>query len=196
MRRAAAVCITLVLVLGLWELGQGAWVYAKAHLAQYLLQRAWQHAVQGEIRPRPWPWADTWPVARLRVPKHGIDLIVLAGASGRTLAFGPAQVQQAGDEGQSLMTIMTAHRDTHFRFLEHLGTGDEIFVQERLHGWFRYRVKAKDIVDARHARIMHDAVPHLALVTCYPFDTMLPGGLLRYVVTAEQVSFDPPSALR
>ena len=29
---------------------------------------------------KPWPWADTWPVARLVVPSLGIDQIVLEGA--------------------------------------------------------------------------------------------------------------------
>jgi hypothetical protein len=32
--------VVLLAVLGTWELGRGAWIYAKAQLAQYLLQRA------------------------------------------------------------------------------------------------------------------------------------------------------------
>jgi hypothetical protein len=37
----------------------------------------------------PWPWAYTWPIARLMLPFKEIELIVLNGAYGRSLAFGP-----------------------------------------------------------------------------------------------------------
>ena len=85
--------LTLVL-LGLWQTGSGAWIYVKARLAQVLLQRAWAGtlAVQYQYDVKPWPWADTWPVARLVVPSLGIDQIVIEGAHGRTLAFGPGRV--------------------------------------------------------------------------------------------------------
>jgi sortase A len=67
-------------------------IYLEAQLAQVLLRRAWAET-QATGRPvKPWSWADTWPVARLSVPRHDVDLIVLAGASGRTLAFGPGHV--------------------------------------------------------------------------------------------------------
>ena len=48
-----------------------------------------------------------------------------------------------------------------------------------------YRVNATTIVDAHAAGLRTDvSEPALALVTCYPFDTPVPGGPLRYVVTA------------
>lgn len=81
-----------LLCLGCWQLSEGAWIYAKAGLAQLLLQRAWSRALQGEADPKPWPWADTSPVARLRAPGSGVDMIVLSGAYGRTLAFGPGHL--------------------------------------------------------------------------------------------------------
>ena len=71
--------LTLVL-LGLWQTGSGAWIYVKARLAQVLLQRAWADTLAGQRDVKPWPWADTWPVARLVVPSLGIDQIVLEGA--------------------------------------------------------------------------------------------------------------------
>ena len=37
---------------------------------------------------KPWSWADTWPVARIIVPRIGRSAIALAGASGQALAFG------------------------------------------------------------------------------------------------------------
>jgi hypothetical protein len=86
--RALAVALTAV---GAWQVGDGVWIYAKAGLGQHLLQRAWARTLAGETEVKPWPWADSWPVARLRVPAHGVDLIVLDGISGPTLARGRAK---------------------------------------------------------------------------------------------------------
>jgi len=172
-------------VLGTWELGRGAWIYAKAQLAQYLLQRAWARASHGDPAAKPWPWADTWPVARLRVPAHGIDLIVLTGVSGRTLAFGPGHAPQSARLGAPGTAIVTAHRDTHFRFLERLHPGDEVIVETPDGIIARFRVQETAVVDSRSGVIRAEPdAPALVLMTCYPFDALVAGGPLRYVVTA------------
>ncbi|MBT8063350.1 MAG: class GN sortase, partial [Gammaproteobacteria bacterium] len=69
---------------------QALWIPAKAELAQWLMARAWQRSLEGSTDVRPWPWADTRPVAVLEAPRLGIRQFVLEGASGRNLAFGPA----------------------------------------------------------------------------------------------------------
>ena len=87
--RLSNIVIAIVLITGGWQFGQGVYIYAKAELAQYLLVAAWQETKQTQQPVKPWSWADTWPVARIEVPTHNIDLIVLSGDIGRTLAFGP-----------------------------------------------------------------------------------------------------------
>ena len=82
----------LLLAFGLWHLGQAGYIAAKAELAQYLMQRSWQQTLAGARAVKPWPWADTWPVARLTAAD--VDLFVLAGADGRALAFGPGQISR------------------------------------------------------------------------------------------------------
>jgi sortase A len=82
----------LLLTLASWQFGAAAYIHAKALLAQALLARAWDRTLAGERAVRPWPWADMHPIARLRAPAHGRDLIVLDGASGQALAFGPAHI--------------------------------------------------------------------------------------------------------
>jgi len=76
----------------LWQLGQGSYIQAKAWLAQVLIKQAWARTLEGEAQAKPWPWADTWPVARITVPGRDIERFVLAGANGRTIAFGPGHV--------------------------------------------------------------------------------------------------------
>ena len=153
-------------------LGHAAYMDAKAGLAQVLLRNAWeQHQLTGKT-VKPWPWADMSPVARLRVARLGIDEIVLSGDSGRTLAFGPGWAESSARPGASGLSVISAHRDTHFAFLRKLSVGDAISVDTR-HNPEQFRVASTRIVDARHERI-DTAVDAdaLLLVTCYPFDAL------------------------
>ena len=167
-------------------------MYAKARLAQYLLQRAWSRTLAGETAVKPWPWADTFPVAKLIVPSMHIDLIVLNGAYGRTLAFGPGYSEPSAFPGSPGTTILTGHRDTHFRFLRRLRQQDEIVIETVHQRPQRYIVQRSQIVDARTASIrLTEGKDQLTLVTCYPFDTVFTGSPLRYVVTAIRVPSSP-----
>jgi len=50
-----------------------------------------------------------------------------------------------------------------------------------------FRVRETAVVDSRTAAVATDeAVSALVLLTCYPFDAVMAGGPLRYVVTAER----------
>lgn len=180
-----------LLAVGLWQVGDGSWIYAKARLAQFLLQRAWSRTLAGEASVKPWPWADTWPVARLTVPSKSIDLIVLNGAYGRTLAFGPGYAESSAFPATLGTTILTGHRDTHFRFMRKLEVGDELILHAPKGRVARYRVRDRYVASEADARIALQADQvTLVLVTCYPFDSLIPGGPLRYVVTAEADGID------
>jgi sortase A len=176
----------LSLALGLWQLGGAAAIHGKAWLAQHLLDRAWAATLAGGQAVKPWPWADTWPVARLRVPAEGVDLTVLAGASGRTLAFGPAVIEGTQGLGHR---ILSGHRDTHFAFLQGLGDGSRIELQDASGAWRAYRVSSRQVIDVRRPVLARAAgsAELLTLVTCWPFDAWEPGGPLRYAVTAESL---------
>lgn len=183
---AIAVSAAVLLVAGLWQAGSGAWIYVKADLAQVLLQRAWASTLRGNTHAKPWPWADTWPVARLIVPSRHIDQIVLEGAYGRTLAFGPGRVESNEPAREAGTMILTGHRDTHFRFLEKLQPGETILLQARTGVWRRFTVRTHQIVDARTASIRTDEDgEHLILVTCYPFLALRPNTPFRYIVIAD-----------
>ena len=83
-------------------------------LAQVLLDRAWSRA-QSEAEPqRPWPWADTWPVARIGASQLDRPLIVLAGAHGASLAFAPGHLDGTPRPGATGNSVVAGHRDGSF----------------------------------------------------------------------------------
>jgi len=162
----------------------GLWIPLKAVVAQELLEMAWAESQARQTESRPWPWADTWPVAKLSMPELGDSMIVLAGIHGESLAFGPGQMM--GAESQRGTVIIAGHRDTHFRPLQYLEPGNELRLQNRDGRWQGYRVQETRIVDSRSEFIDTQNLPvgTLLLVTCYPFESMDAGGPLRYVVEA------------
>ena len=109
---AAILCVA-----GLVLLGQGVWIHAKALLAQVLLERAFAASLADGRPVKPWSWADTWPVARIEVPRLGKNVIVLHGASGQALAFGPGHLARTPVAGELGHAVYAAHRDTHSAFL-------------------------------------------------------------------------------
>jgi len=187
-RNLRALAVACLLCFGFWQLGQGAYIPAKAWFAQELMQRAWARTSSGEIKATPWPWADTWPVARLTARSGDIDLIVLAGGSGRTLAFGPGHLSASALPGQLGNVVIAGHRDTHFQFLKDVERGDLVHLESSKGVKYLYKVVGIDIVDSRKGSLLLDTdAAMLSLVTCYPFGARETGGPLRYVVTAKML---------
>jgi sortase A len=119
------------------------------------------------------------------LPGGGEPLTVLAGASGRNLAFAPALMDGSASVGSLGVSVIAGHRDTHFRPLASLKIGDELKVERPDGAAFTYEVAALDVVDSARAELRLDADESIVvLVTCWPFDTVTVGGSWRYVVTA------------
>ncbi len=186
--RASHFAVSCLLCLGFWQLGQGAYIPAKAWVAQELMQRAWRRAQDGDAEVAPWPWADTWPVARLSAKGGDIELIVLEGGSGRTLAFAPGHLSISALPGEAGNTIIAGHRDTPFQFLQFMKRGESIMIETADGDNHLYQVTDIDVVDSRRGSIVLDTeTPMLSLVTCYPFGALEVGGPMRFVVTARMI---------
>lgn len=165
-------------------LGDGLWIHVKARLAQYLIADAWQKTLATGVKVKPWPWADTWPVARLQM-NSTVDLYILEGGNGSALAFGPGHLEGSAYPGAEGVSIIGGHRDTHFRFLQGLAADDLLRVTSRNGMTNSYRVVERHIANSTMTplRVQTDK-SRLLLITCYPFNTLHAGGPLRYVVTA------------
>ena len=175
-------------MLSIGTLGWGAYMPAKAMLAQHLLENSWQTMQSEGGISRPWPWADTWPVGKLSWPDQKIDQIILAGASGRTLAFAPGYLEGTSLPGEPGHIVISGHRDTHFRFLARLKVGDELTLQAVDGNLQQYTVTERAIINVETDEWRFDPTRNaLTLLTCYPFDALAAGGPLRYRVTAETI---------
>jgi len=184
-RRALPHLLPWALVLaGAATAAQAAWIPLKAQLAQVLLDRAFAESVERGEPVKPWNWADTAPLARVSVERLGVGEVVLSGGSGEAMAFGPTALV---DGGPARVTVLAAHRDTHFRFVRDLRAGDAIAL-ERIDGSVaRYRVRSLSTVRwDRFAYPAGGSTELLALATCYPFDSDRPGPLRR-IAWAERV---------
>jgi len=181
------VLLLLLPLCGMWQIGSASYIHAKAILAQVLLETAWDKTIHGQQEVKPWPWADTWPISRLDVPSLGIDRIVLAGASGSSLAFGPGHLFGSSSPGQQGNIVIVGHRDTHFRFLKAIQQGEIIQLQTVTGDTLQYEVIETKIADKRETKYLASTQEDkLTLITCYPFDAIRPGGPLRYLVIAKQ----------
>ncbi|MDN5923711.1 MAG: class GN sortase [Xanthomonadales bacterium] len=190
-RRTLIRCLSgMALALAFGLAASASWIHVKAALAQVLLERAWIASDHGSKPVPPWPWADIAPLARLQIPRLGTDLIVLDNDSGQALAFGPGWTPHSAAPATYGITIISAHRDTQFSVLQQLKLGDRIEVNGAA-GQRAYVVSNMQVLDSRRARLPNaHAGDALLLVTCYPFDAIVPGGPLRYVVEADPVNHD------
>jgi sortase A len=109
-RRLFMLGAAVLLFVGVYQVAQAAYIHVKAQFAQFLLRKSWERTMAGAKAVKPWPWADTWPVARLEVPRLGVDQLVLADASGEAMAFGPGHLSNTAAPGAPGNTMPTGHR--------------------------------------------------------------------------------------
>jgi len=177
-------------IIGITTFAYGAYIPIKAELAQYLIQSAWSVSNNTGYQVKPWNWMDSHPVMRLSSTKHNQDLIVLSGDTGNVLAFGPGHNAGTKYPGRDGTTLISGHRDTHFRFLQDVSVGDEFKLDSMLdNNDYTYEVSDIKIINSDQQDIsIDDNLSQLKLVTCYPFNAPIAGGPLRYVVTAALVN--------
>jgi sortase A len=108
-------------------------------------------------------------VAKLSIPRLNTQLYVIEGDDERQLRRGPGHMRGTPLPGARGNSVIAGHRDTHFRVLKDIRTGDDI-VLDTPNGEFLYRVQATSIVSPSNTgSLKPSSEPLLHLITCYPF---------------------------
>lgn len=199
--RFLALLLTGLLLISVQTGLRAGWIAAKAGAAQILLVLAWEQTKRLQRPIKPWPWMDTYPVARLTIPNRDKTLIVLHGSSGEAMAFGPSQIllpsnpisadSTANREETKTASLVAigGHRDTHLRFLQTMKTGDIVSLETADKQVRQYILESAQIIDTDKQDFYVDAkTPGLLLVTCYPFDALTAGGPMRFIAFAREKS--------
>lgn len=182
----------LLLFAGCCLSARALYMRGKAALAGALVRVAWEE-IQRTGRPtRPWPWADTHPIGRLRIPALGYDEVILEGASPRNLAFGPARLMSGAAPGEPGNLVLAGHRTSWFLPLKDARPGQEIVVESLPPdgGLVRrtYRVREVKVIDPADRSFLGPTPEDvLTLITCYPFGSS-PDSPSRFVVRAAAVA--------
>nr|WP_321456210.1 class GN sortase [uncultured Cohaesibacter sp.] len=171
-------------LLGLGFLVWGSWIPLKAQLAQVLLERAWQQSRLDGLPHRAWPWADSWPVAKLKIPALSFEAIILKEAGGEGLAFGPVLLDQSAPLGTRGTTVIAAHRDTHFKALANLRMGMQLVLEPMDGPALTYMVDKNRIARWDQSGLVKNTLASsLVLASCWPFDAMT-SGPMRFIAEA------------
>jgi LPXTG-site transpeptidase (sortase) family protein len=107
-------------------------------------------------------------LTKLSIPRIGLRAVVLEGTSRHSLLLGPGHMTGSAIPGSNGNSVIAGHRDTFFRHLYSLKTGDAIYVL-RSGKRFHYAVIGKKVVQANDISVLRASRgSELTLITCYP----------------------------
>lgn len=166
-----------------------SWLPAKAWLSQQLISHSWHQTINSTQKIKPWPWADTYPIAELSFERLNKRLVVLNGGDPTTLAFSAGAIAPFNQIRSTQPFVVAGHRDSHFAFLNEVLINDIISLADKQGQSLLYQVEAIDIVNASSGKlpIVTNESP-LVLITCYPFintTNIVSESNERYVITAK-----------
>jgi sortase A len=126
------------------------------------------------------------PVARLQIPKIALDEIVLEGIDNEAMNGGPGHYPGSPLPGGAGNSIISAHRDRHFRKLGALAVGDTVVTQSGANTT-RWVIVKRQVVGKEQPVLFPTKTATLTLTTCWPiryFGTAPD----RLIITAKPVS--------
>ena len=132
------------------------------------------------------PLAPESVVARIDIPRLDLSAVAREGVDDRTLDVAVGHVPGTSLPGTAGNSAFAAHRDTFFRPLRNVRSGD-IVVLTTPRGRYRYRVTSTRVVKPDDVSVLAPTPGRtLTLVTCYPF-YYVGSAPYRFIVRAEMV---------
>jgi sortase A len=149
--------------------------------------RRWRDDLSRDARRFRLASSDGDAIARLRIPRLGVDLVVVNGTSTSDLRRGPGRHEETYMPGERELVYVAGHRTTYgapFSRIDVLEPGDTISL-DLPYGSVEYRVTSHRIVDDNDLSVLESkGREELVLQACHPrfFSSQ------RYLVYARPVS--------
>jgi sortase A len=179
--------LLMLTLIAIYFFAQGLYREGKAIVAQRLLSFSWASYLEDGERHKPWPWADSGPIAQLTIAGQA-PLMVIAGASSSHLAFAPAWMVSSSGFGHAGNSVVVAHNDTHFKALKDVRLNSLLTLRTYPNLEFNYQVVATKIVSEKELSVLDVSDQEiLTLITRYPFESTLLSSELRFVVVAKRI---------
>ena len=196
MRRALRASGTLLIVTGLaagaWAIAVWAWQDPFTALYTYREQQRLERSYEEREQTFALPTAATAsakdalaaaarryrgslrtgdPVGRLRVPRMGVDMLVVQGTDRESLKRGPGHYTGSALPGEGRLVYVAGHRTTYgapFSRIDRLRRGDRVWL-ELPYATVEYRVTGHRIVPATAVGVLKPGTHEvLALQACHP----------------------------
>ncbi len=159
----------ILLVVGATLLLGTAGSYGWMTFRQHQLTSEWQNSTAGHpvrLASNSTPANDS--LTLLSIPKIGLQAGILDGVDRKTLLLAPGHLPRTAWPGEPGNAVIAGHRDTFFRRIPDLQTGDEILVS-RNRRVYRYVVERRAVVDPTEVAVTKPTLDsRLTLITCYP----------------------------
>jgi sortase A len=183
-RRAARQAARLLLAAGLAALGYAAYVVADAKAYQAIELQRFEDGRPGGAAVS--ALVDGGSIGEIQIPRLGLTAMVVQGDSPQILQRAVGHLAGTALPGESGNVVLAGHRDTFFRPLKGVVSGDTVTLKTRGHD-YEYVVESTAVVRPTHVEVLEATGGRtLTLITCYPF-SYLGRAPDRFIVRARQI---------
>jgi sortase A len=175
------------LTIGILAVGYVAYVVVDARAYQAIAE-----SQLTDIRPTPQPRVVALGdvIGEMIIPRLNLKTIVVQGESSKALRRAIGHLPETPMPGEPGNVAIAGHRDTFFRPLRGIQTGDAISIKTPA-GEFQYQVESTEVVLPNDVQVLKPSHGNtLTLVTCFPF-YYVGSAPKRFIVHARQISPSP-----
>jgi len=181
--RAARLVARVLLIAGLLALWYAAYVVIDTKAYQAIEQTRFEQARQ-DAAAAP-ALVDGVSIGEIQIPRLGLAAMVVQGDSAAILQRAVGHLAETALPGEPGNVVLAGHRDTFFRPLKRVRTGDAITLKTR-NGDFEYLVESTAVVRPTDLEVIQPTNRRtLTLITCFPFSYVGPAPD-RFIVRARE----------
>jgi sortase A len=189
--RALRAAYYLFLAVGIAALTYAGYSLVDAHAFQARAQNRFEKSRAQNVSQSEEPELvrEGGVLGEMEVPRLGLKIVVVQGDSNRILRRAVGHIPETALPGQSGNVALAGHRDSFFRPLRNIRSGDAITFKTR-NAEFQYQVESTAVVQPGDVSVLQASSGRiLTLITCFPF-YYVGAAPNRFVVRARQVG--PP----